>query len=597
MQRSNVSSSSKLLVLITALLLLISFAGVIVSHEALFKIEYYFVVKFVKAITCFSVLFYWHFIRQGRSLENQDSWFLKWQIGAFLLIQGFDGVLCLLLNNSDFHILTTVNLVFTSLLVFSLYKSFLSKRTADFVVIFLLSATFMGLIGYSLNGNINVVAIQLLNTSQLILALSSAVLILTISILRAQSSNGWASQFDIIPVTLTLGSLLEFIGKQEYWLWWSSTAFQMLFVLGLIIAVVYINRISSMDWNMLRAGLESAKHPYFYSDMTGNVRFVNKAYKILFELSDDIAFSKIKYPLYTHPLQDSISQELRKNRSWQGETVLISRSGKVIPVYANFSITYHNGIEYQQGWFEDIREKKLFKKNEHVMLEKLEHLSFNLMEKQEEERRFFAKELHDEIGQGLTLVKIQQQLPEPDKELIKTVLSELIDKVRNLSLNLRPAILDDMGLSSALTWLVDRQQKFTKIAISADIQEDIPRFDSKLEIAVFRITQEAFTNIHKYSHADHVSIKCVINDHELVLSISDNGVGFDIDAKLSRANQSQSLGLLSIKERAFLINGVVEIESTPESGTHIILKAPLSTHNIEDLAVEDENLEGETRDV
>jgi signal transduction histidine kinase len=176
-------------------------------------------------------------------------------------------------------------------------------------------------------------------------------------------------------------------------------------------------------------------------------------------------------------------------------------------------------------------------------------------------------------------LKLQQQLPEPDKDLITTVLSELIDKVRNLSLNLRPAILDDMGLSSALDWLSDRQRRFSQLAVTSEIDKKIPRLADKVEISVFRIAQEAFTNIHKYSHADHVLISCQMEGDYLQLVLEDNGVGFDVDAKLNRANKGQSLGLLSIKERAFLVNGLVHIHSTPEQGTRIELRVPMQIDN------------------
>ena len=139
-----------------------------------------------------------------------------------------------------------------------------------------------------------------------------------------------------------------------------------------------------------------------------------------------------------------------------------------------------------------------------------------------------------------------------------------------------------MGLSAALNWLIERQNQFSELAITTDISSDIPRLNDKLEISVFRIAQEAFTNIHKYSHADHVNFSCKVETGYLQLTIADNGVGFDIDAKLSRANQGQSLGLLSLKERAFSVNGLVDIHSTPETGTKIELRAPIDVQVIVD---------------
>ncbi|MDC2890589.1 sensor histidine kinase [Psychrosphaera algicola] len=213
-------------------------------------------------------------------------------------------------------------------------------------------------------------------------------------------------------------------------------------------------------------------------------------------------------------------------------------------------------------------------KNRDDALEKLAQLSKNLMEKQEEERRYFAKELHDEIGQGLTLLKIQHQLPEPDIELINHVLNELLESVRNLSLNLRPSILDDMGVSVALGWLAERQVKFSTLNVETKIQTDVPRMSEKLEISIFRIAQEAFTNIHKYAKATKVKLEFTFVDNTITLSVIDDGIGFDVGSKLNFAIKSQSLGLVSIRERAFTINGKLQLNSSPETGTSIKLVVP-----------------------
>jgi signal transduction histidine kinase len=149
-----------------------------------------------------------------------------------------------------------------------------------------------------------------------------------------------------------------------------------------------------------------------------------------------------------------------------------------------------------------------------------------------------------------------------------------------------------MGLSAALEWLTDRQRKFSQLAIVSDISSNLPRFNDKFEISVFRIAQEAFTNIHKYSHADLVNIHCSIQDDYLQLTIEDNGIGFDVGSKLNSAIKGQSLGLLSIQERAFLINGLIEISSTPENGTLIELRVPVFDNALDETPFETEGGNG-----
>lgn len=577
MKNVNLSSSVNLLTLSALSIVLMSFIGIIYLEKPLVDLQHFFFIKLAKSVACFSILLFWHFVRQSNEAEYNHSDFRCWQIGALLLVQGMEGVLSLASSGAiEREWVTAVNLLVSGGLLYSLYSSFLRRSKSDLTVLSAIGLVFLVLISYSLNGNTNVITLVETNLYAVIIGLVGASLLLSISVICAQHKMDNYSELELLSVVILTVGYLEFMGREQHILWAGAIASQLLFVVLLIFVVIKVYRETSVDWSMFDAGLNMSPHAYFLSDKDGNIRFVNEAYRSLFEIAETEAIANIKHPLYTHPLEQSISSALALNKKWEGETVIVNDFGKVNSVYAKLSLMELNGIPYQHGWFQDIKEKKTFKETQNEILDKLERLSLDLMEKQEEERSYFAKELHDEIGQGLTLLKIQHLLPEPDKELITSVLSELIDKVRNLSLNLRPAILDDMGISAALTWLVDRQTKFSKLDITSDISTSIPRLSDKLEISVFRIAQEAFTNIHKYSHADKVSIKCHIDSGYLQLQISDNGVGFDIDAKLSRANQGQSLGLLSLRERALLVNGLVDIDSTPESGTRIELRAPIS---------------------
>lgn len=532
--------------------------------------------KGLVAIFCFTTFIFWLLIRTTSSYLYRENSYSLQQVTCVLLLPFSCGICYLSFEDQAlWRIASALNLFISSLVLASLHRKFLAKRLSDGIVVFAVTVIFVGLISFILGVNGDFFTWQDLPLAIYFISILGAALLLTVALLRAQYKLDSYSIFEFVPVLIAISGLFEALAITGNSMWWSAGVLQLLFIFCISTTLVEFNKGTSADWQMFKDGFDLSTNAYFCSEASGSVRFVNKAYLQLLELPQHTNTSAISHPLYTHPLADSVTKALEQQGHWAGETVLISKSGKVVPVLAEFSIINCNGKVYQQAWFYDIHEKIARQQNESVILEKLERLSFSLLEKQEEERRYFAKELHDEIGQSLTLLKIQLQLPEPDKDLITTVLSESIDKVRNLSLNLRPAILDDMGLSSALDWLSERQRRFSQLAVTSEIDPSIPRLSDNAEISVFRIAQEAFTNVHKYSHADHVFVSCQIEGEYLQLIVEDNGIGFDVDAKLNRANKGQSLGLLSIKERAFLVNGLVNIKSTPEQGTRIELRVPM----------------------
>lgn len=565
---------------ITLCAVLISF---LVQALAPVHINYWPVVQAIKGISavfCLSALIFWQFLRNTDAALYRDNAFRLKRIAFLLLLQFATGLVYFFSeDHALWQMASTVNLVLSGGLFMSLHWVFLYKRLSDTIVVFAVSSIFLFLITLVLGVNGDFSTFSDLPVFVYVFSLLGAVMLITTALLRAQYKMHSYTLFEFIPFMVAVTGTFEVFSIAGNAMFWCAAFLQIGILYCLYILMTELNNHSSADWQMFKEGFDLSSNAYFCAEQSGRMRFVNQAYIKLLEIPEDTNVKSINHPLYTHPLSDSVNKALLDKGYWHGETVIVTASGKVVSVLAEFSVTALNGKTYQQAWFYDIHEKIELKQNESVILEKLERLSFSLMERQEEERRYFAKELHDEIGQGLTLLKLQQQLPEPDKDLITTVLSELIDKVRNLSLNLRPAILDDMGLSSALEWLSDRQRQFSQLAVICEIEPQIPRLSDKVEISVFRIAQEAFTNIHKYSHADHVYISCQIEGEYLQLILEDNGVGFDVDAKLNRANKGQSLGLLSIKERAFLVNGLVNINSTPEQGTRIELRVPMQAQS------------------
>ncbi len=223
----------------------------------------------------------------------------------------------------------------------------------------------------------------------------------------------------------------------------------------------------------------------------------------------------------------------------------------------------------------------------HALLEereKLQQLSRQILEVQERERRAVAVELHDEIGQGLTGLKhlIEQARdsacePVGSEKLTSAlmVIADLIGKVRSLSLNLRPSMLDDFGLYPALTWLAEQFSKNMALQIHCNFSAlDEGRFPPEIETAVFRITQEALTNITRHAHAQHTWIMVETEPDDLIFMIQDDGSGFDL-AALAAAKNLFSTGLSGMQERVRLAGGTFKIDSTTGSGTKIVARFPI----------------------
>lgn len=209
-------------------------------------------------------------------------------------------------------------------------------------------------------------------------------------------------------------------------------------------------------------------------------------------------------------------------------------------------------------------------------------LSERLVEVQEDERREIARELHDEIGQILTGLKIQLDMAlrdSPPQQALGQVqeaqglTNELIGRVRQLSLDLRPAMLDDFGLLSAFQWYFERYTRLTHIEINFRHQGlEERRFASELETAAYRVTQEALTNVARYAGVSTVEVTAWATETQLRLQISDEGKGFSPEEKIRGIS---SRGLVGMRERIQLLGGSLTILSAPGEGTQVIVSLPL----------------------
>lgn len=227
-----------------------------------------------------------------------------------------------------------------------------------------------------------------------------------------------------------------------------------------------------------------------------------------------------------------------------------------------------------------ITERKQAEEALRLSRDRLAELSRRLAEAQEIERRAIGRELHDQIGQMLTAVKITldiaTQLP-PTEAAAKKIaqaqelVTDLLNRVSRLSLELRPTMLDDLGLIPALVWYVNRYQEQTGITVTlthSDVENR--RFASAIETTAYRIVQEALTNVVRHAHATAVRIEVGVSNGWLELRIEDNGIGFDTNAALAK-----NRGLTGMLERAQLVGGVFAIESAKGAGTRKFIRLPV----------------------
>lgn len=214
--------------------------------------------------------------------------------------------------------------------------------------------------------------------------------------------------------------------------------------------------------------------------------------------------------------------------------------------------------------------------------ERLQALSRQLMDAQEEERWRIARELHDETGQALTSVLVGLRTIE-DLHSVKTVrtwakeLREIVGRslrdLQRLAHGLRPSMLSDLGLEQALRQLVAECTKAYQLSVDLHVTGlGAHRMSAPFETTIYRIVQEAVTNAAKHARAQNVSILLACTESTVKLVIEDNGRGFDGDKALKSSN---GLGLLGMQERAALLNGSLIIESAPEKGTGIYVHLPI----------------------
>lgn len=209
-------------------------------------------------------------------------------------------------------------------------------------------------------------------------------------------------------------------------------------------------------------------------------------------------------------------------------------------------------------------------------------LAARILSAQEAERVRISRELHDDTGQALTLILVRLQLienltrdPDVRRELaeLRELVVDTLDGVRRLAVQLGPSILEDLGLRSGLEWLADRVREETGLHVDLDLRCDDARIPSTVAIAVFRVAQEALTNVVRHAHASRIDLRLDDTDGALTLEVADDGAGFAVDE--ARSRPTASVGLFGMAERVALVGGTLEIQSRNGTGTRVALRVPV----------------------
>lgn len=275
---------------------------------------------------------------------------------------------------------------------------------------------------------------------------------------------------------------------------------------------------------------------------------------------------------------------------WQGEIWGRRKNGEVHPKWLTIAAVKDEtgAITHFVSTHADITERKnadaaLLNLNRELSesRQRLRGLAAQNEARRERERKHIAREVHDELGQVLTALRMDISLlgmrfsaldPAMNEKVLdmKTLVDRALQGVRNVAMNLRPTALD-MGLVPAIEWLRQEFIRKTQIACTLDAREESIPLDEARAVVVFRIVQESLTNITRYAQASQVVITLDLHGDELRLEIRDNGCGFDLGA----ARKGKTFGLLGMRERALALGGHVNIISAPDKGTIIGLSIPI----------------------
>ncbi len=345
-----------------------------------------------------------------------------------------------------------------------------------------------------------------------------------------------------------------------------------------------------------RSLFENSKDAVYISSKDGSLIDINRAAVDLFGYKKEELLSMKIENLYANPsdgikfMAEIEEQGFVKDYSVDFKkkdgTILSTLIMAAVQEGEDGSVTGYEGIirDVTERKREEEDRKRLFEQIR-ASRERLRDLSRQLVDVQEAERRELVRKLHDEVGQNLTALSINlnivaDQLPEETTMKIGTrindslkLVEEMVERIRDVMTELRPLVLDDYGVSAALHWYGKQFSERTGIATVLQVEELTPRLPLSVETALFRIAQEALTNVVKYARAKSVILALEEVDGEVLLAIVDDGVGFDIEGH-EKPGGRPGWGITNMRERVQAVGGCLHVETAPGKGTKIVVEVP-----------------------
>ncbi len=345
------------------------------------------------------------------------------------------------------------------------------------------------------------------------------------------------------------------------------------------------------DFNKkLQTAQEIAKLGYWEFNLnTRKLFWTDQVYVIWEEDKDNFDLSLENFIATIHP-EDRPGFEKLLKEIWQGKKHIDIKYRIVLPngsikwIHESGNLT-NIGIDHPvhyEGTVQDITAQKEYESQLLEVNQRLRSLTAHLQSVQEEERISIAREIHDELGQQLTGIKLDASWLknktkihfEEEKERMDRLINNInttINNVRKIATNLRPGVLDDLGLEAAIEWQSAQFEEQTGISCEFKTSKVSDNYEKTVDTAVYRIYQEALTNVTRHANASKVIIKLYEKNSILVLEVADNGKGI----WETEINKSLSLGIIGMKERALMINGSFSIKKRKEGGTMVRLSVPL----------------------
>jgi PAS domain S-box-containing protein len=340
--------------------------------------------------------------------------------------------------------------------------------------------------------------------------------------------------------------------------------------------------------------LELTQDSVFVIDMEGRVQFWSRGAEAMLGYSKAEATGQIAHELLNTEFPESFSEitaDLMRVGHWEGDLIKQAKDGRRVVVAGRWALQWGKRGESPRVLVvnSDITERKRAEELLILQTEQLRALAERLQWVREEDRKKVARDLHDQIGQILTAIKmdmswIGRHLPESEVEILARLkesgqlINDGVKAVRAICSGLRPGVLDDLGLAAAIEWQAGEFTSRNDIACHVSVPPVDLHLDGDRATATFRIFQECLTNVIRHAQAKSVSVTLTQEDENIVLVIEDDGIGFSAS---SQSNSLGSLGILGMKERAQFCGGDVQITSTPGNGATVTVRVPVDTPGAE----------------